>query len=137
MRVPRFLIQPEGQFPAVMPLDPRERTLVKLAVDVAREAMEAAGTVRGDTPAVRLALRVLLPHCPERPLADVGDGDPGSRNRQFVKHDFSRFSVSNSPFRERAIGNRFWERGCPGQLPARTPGLLSRYGFLFGKKLKR
>ncbi len=40
--------------------------LVKLAVDVAREAMEAAGSARGDTSAVRLALRVLLSHCPER-----------------------------------------------------------------------
>ncbi len=29
--------------------------LVKLAVDVAREAMEAAGSARGDTSAVRLA----------------------------------------------------------------------------------
>lgn len=40
--------------------------LVKLAVDVVREAMETAGTARGDTSAVRLALRVMLPHCPER-----------------------------------------------------------------------
>lgn len=36
--------------------------LVKLAVDVVREAMEAGGSARGDTSAVRLALRVRLPH---------------------------------------------------------------------------
>jgi hypothetical protein len=49
-----------------MPLDRREGMLVKLAVDVVREAMEASGIARGDTSAVRLALRILLPHCPER-----------------------------------------------------------------------
>ena len=49
-----------------MPLDRREGILVKLAVDVVREAMEASSAVRGDTSAVRLALRILLPHCPER-----------------------------------------------------------------------
>lgn len=40
--------------------------LVKLAVDDAREAREAAGTLCGDTSVVPLALRVLLPQCPER-----------------------------------------------------------------------
>jgi hypothetical protein len=49
-----------------MPLDRREGMLVKLAVDVVREAMEASSPARGDTSAVRLALRILLPHCPER-----------------------------------------------------------------------
>lgn len=49
-----------------MPLDRGEEMLVKLAVDVVREAMEASSTARGDTSAVRLALRILLPHCPER-----------------------------------------------------------------------
>lgn len=49
-----------------MPLDRREGMLVKLAVDVVREAMEASSAARGDTSAVRLTLRVLLPHCPER-----------------------------------------------------------------------
>jgi hypothetical protein len=49
-----------------MSLDRREGMLVKLAVDVVREAMEASSTARGDTSAVRLALRILLPHCPER-----------------------------------------------------------------------
>jgi hypothetical protein len=49
-----------------MPLDRREGMLVKPAVDVVREAIGASGTARGDTSAVRLALRILLPHCPER-----------------------------------------------------------------------
>ncbi len=49
-----------------MPLDRREGMFVKLAVDVVREAMEASSAARGDTSAVRLALRILLPHCPER-----------------------------------------------------------------------
>lgn len=49
-----------------MKLDRRERLIVKLAADVVREAMERAGKERADTTAVRLALRVLLPHCPER-----------------------------------------------------------------------
>lgn len=56
-----------------MPLDRREGMLVKLAVDVVREAMEASSAARGDTSAVRLALRILLPHCPERwPLTMFG-----------------------------------------------------------------
>ena len=45
-----------------MPLDPRDRVLVKLAVDVVRKAMETASSARGDTSAVRLALRVMPPH---------------------------------------------------------------------------
>ena len=54
-----------------MPLNPRERTLVKLAVDVFCEAMEATGTARVDTSAVRLTLDVLLAHRAERlDLAD-------------------------------------------------------------------
>ena len=47
-------------------LDRRERMIVKLAVDVVREAMESAGVLAGDTNEVRLALHALLPHCPER-----------------------------------------------------------------------
>ena len=36
-----------------------------------------------------------------RPQSDVGDGDPGSRQRPFVKRDLSSFPGSNGPFRER------------------------------------
>jgi len=46
-----------------------------------------------------------------RPQSDVGDGDPGSQDRPFVKRDLSRFSVSERPFLEKIIGNRFWETG--------------------------
>lgn len=49
-----------------MPLDRRKGMLVKLAVDVVREAMQASSGARGAAPAVRLALRIPLPHCPER-----------------------------------------------------------------------
>lgn len=49
-----------------MLIDRREGMLVKLAVDVVREAKEVSSAARGDTSAVRLALRILLPHCPER-----------------------------------------------------------------------
>ena len=47
-------------------LDRRERMIVRLAVDVVREAMESAGVAAGDTNEVRLALHALLPYCPER-----------------------------------------------------------------------
>ena len=47
-------------------MDRRERMIVKLAVDVVREATECAGVAAGDTNEVRLALHALLPHCPER-----------------------------------------------------------------------
>ena len=40
--------------------------LAKLAVDVVREVVEESGTARGDTSAVRVVLRIMLPHCPER-----------------------------------------------------------------------
>ena len=46
-------------------LDRRERMIVKLAVDVVREAMEGAGVAAGDTNEVRLALHALLTHCSE------------------------------------------------------------------------
>ena len=42
----------------------------------------------------------------KRPHPEVQAADPGARQRPFVKRDLSRFSASNSPFRERAIGNR-------------------------------
>ena len=49
-----------------MALDRRQKLLVKLAVDVLREALDRAGNVAADTNEVRLALHALLPHCPER-----------------------------------------------------------------------
>jgi hypothetical protein len=59
-------------------VDQRQRVLVDLAVQLLREAVEANRTPKSTT-AVRLALRVLLPHCPERwPLAGFWDGMNGS-----------------------------------------------------------
>jgi len=42
------------------------RIVVELAVQVLRQAMAESGDRRCDTIPVRLALRCLLPHCPER-----------------------------------------------------------------------
>ncbi|MDR6144934.1 hypothetical protein QE363_000727 [Sphingomonas sp. SORGH_AS870] len=47
-------------------MDRQKRAIIDLAVQVLREAMIASGEQRCDTTAVRLALRSLLPHCPER-----------------------------------------------------------------------
>ncbi len=47
-------------------MDRRTIAIVALSVQVLREAMIASGESRCDTTAVRLALRSLLPHCPER-----------------------------------------------------------------------
>ncbi|QCB41023.1 hypothetical protein E5673_01255 [Sphingomonas sp. PAMC26645] len=42
------------------------RITVDLAVQILRAAVDQAGTAKVDTVPTRLALRVLLPHCPER-----------------------------------------------------------------------
>jgi len=53
-------------------MDRRQRITIGLAVQVLRTAVEASGKAKVDTVAVRLALRVLLPHCPERwPLVNL------------------------------------------------------------------
>lgn len=55
-------------------VDQRQRVLIDLAVELLREAVDANRTPKSTT-AVRLALRVLLPHCPERwLLAGFWDG---------------------------------------------------------------
>jgi hypothetical protein len=43
----------------------REQAIVQLSVAVLNDALKAAETGVINTPAVRLALRCLLPHCPE------------------------------------------------------------------------
>ena len=43
-----------------------QRVIISLSVHILRAAMIRAGTVRVDVVEVRLALRCLLPHCPER-----------------------------------------------------------------------
>lgn len=41
-------------------------------MQILRAAVDTSRTAKVDTPAVRLALRVLLPHCPERwPLVNL------------------------------------------------------------------
>jgi hypothetical protein len=47
-------------------MDRRQRIMIELAVQILRGAVEASGQVTVSTLPVRLALRVLLPHCPER-----------------------------------------------------------------------
>jgi len=59
-------------------VDQRHRVLVDLALQVLREVVDANSTPK-DTMAVRLALRLLLPHCPERwPLTGFWDGMTGT-----------------------------------------------------------
>lgn len=53
---------------------PADRTTIALAVQILRAAVDASGDTKADTIPVRLALRVLLPHCPERwPLSNFWD----------------------------------------------------------------
>jgi hypothetical protein len=49
-----------------------DRTTIDVAVQVLRAAVNSSRTEKVDTIPVRLALRVLLPHCPERwPLVNL------------------------------------------------------------------
>ena len=47
-------------------MDQRTRIIVDLALQILRNALLDSSDVPINTPAVRLALRCLLPHCPER-----------------------------------------------------------------------
>jgi hypothetical protein len=44
----------------------QQRITVDLAVQILRLAMQTSGSAKGDTVPVRLALRCLWSHCPER-----------------------------------------------------------------------
>lgn len=56
----------------------RDRIIIELAVNVLRTGVAECGNGRIDTPAVRLALRCLLPHCRERwPLVSYWEGACG------------------------------------------------------------
>lgn len=56
-----------------------ERYIVDLAVTVLREVAEAPAKEQRPSTAIRLALRVLLPHCPELwPLTQFWDGINGT-----------------------------------------------------------
>ncbi|MCW2763401.1 MAG: hypothetical protein JWR85_3602 [Marmoricola sp.] len=62
-----------------MRITKREQAIVSLSVTVLREALLASDHAPINTDAVRLALRCLLPHCPERwPL--VGYWDSSSQD---------------------------------------------------------
>jgi hypothetical protein len=53
-------------------MDRRQRIMIELAVQILRIAVQESGKGKVDTVPVRLALRVLLPHCPERwPLVNL------------------------------------------------------------------
>jgi hypothetical protein len=56
-----------------------ERYIVDLAVTVLREVADAPAKEQRPSTAIRLALRALLPHCPERwPLTQFWDGINGT-----------------------------------------------------------
>lgn len=58
-----------------------ERYIVDLAVTVLREVAEAPAKEQRPSTAIRLALRVLLPHCPERwPLTQFWTGINGTHD---------------------------------------------------------
>ena len=43
-----------------------QRVIIRLSLHILRTAMSRSGEIRVDVVEVRLALRCLLPHCPER-----------------------------------------------------------------------
>ncbi|WP_277969330.1 hypothetical protein [Sphingomonas echinoides] len=68
----------------------RQRITIDLAVQILRAAVAASPEQRVDTIAVRLALRVLMPHCPERwPLVAFWDGSSGD-------NEIGRFQSTNA-----------------------------------------
>jgi hypothetical protein len=69
----RIAIEPGGV------MTKNERVAVALAVQVLGEAEAAAAKDQRPTTAIRLALRVLLPHCPEQwPLTQFWSGINGT-----------------------------------------------------------
>lgn len=62
-------------------LSRHEQVVIELAVAILRIGMTEAGKAKVDTPAVRLALRCLLPHCRENwPLVAYWDGAAGDHD---------------------------------------------------------
>jgi hypothetical protein len=51
----------------------------------------------------------VIGYVPKRSMAHIQAADPGSQSWSSAKCNLSHFSVPNRPFREREIGNRFWE----------------------------
>jgi hypothetical protein len=59
----------------------RERVVIDLAVAILRGGMTEANTGKVDTLAVRLALRCLLPYCPQKwPLTAYWEGAGGDHD---------------------------------------------------------
>jgi hypothetical protein len=52
---------------------------------------------------------LVIGYVPERSTAHIQAADPGSRSWSSAQCNLSHFSVPDRPFRERAIGNKFWE----------------------------
>jgi hypothetical protein len=70
----------------------QQRITIELAVQILRTAMMEAGERRCDTVPVRLALRTLWTHCPERwPLVQFWDGSQGM-------HDIGRSQSMTASF---------------------------------------
>ncbi|WP_354291198.1 hypothetical protein [Sphingomonas sp. PvP055] len=68
----------------------RQRIKIDLSVQILRAAVAASPEQRVDTIAVRLALRVLMPHCPERwPLTAFWDSASGD-------NEIGRFQSTNA-----------------------------------------
>jgi hypothetical protein len=60
------------------PLTERDRQMIVLALTILRDARDTPGRDQRPTPAIRLALLALLPHCPETwPLTSFWDGISG------------------------------------------------------------
>jgi hypothetical protein len=69
-----------------------DRYLVDIAVSVLKEMAHAPGKDQKPTHGVRLALRVLLPHCPERwPLTQYWEGINGT-------HEIGRSQTTGAAF---------------------------------------
>lgn len=69
-----------------------ERVIVELAVAILRHGVNQCGNTRIDTPAIRLALRCLLPHCRERwPLVSYWEGAGG-------EHELGRAQTVTAAF---------------------------------------
>jgi len=57
----------------------RQRQMIEAALTILRDARDMPAKDLGPTPAIRLALLALIPHCPERwPLTQFWDGISGT-----------------------------------------------------------
>lgn len=105
-RIPRYSVP----VPFHWRMHRRQRTTINLAVQLLRAAVAASPKQWVDTIAVRLALCVLLPHCPERwPLVAFWDGASGG-------NEVGRFQSTNAALNGimRQLGrSRAWVEEAP------------------------